>query len=462
MKLIDITKGADKANVIPLLKKHRNKPEVDVEKALKAIDPLRHDVMDETIRKKKEVSTDTGTKFEEVARIALAFQKLIINHAVSFCFGNEVNQDCIINNDTDRQAFEAYKNVLKDNKSKSLNRKIARALFTFSEVAEYWYTVETEKGEGIGVDKNKKIRVSLLTPDKNKLYPYFDETGKMIAFSREYQVIENDEKVSYFETWTDEDYTLMDLEGNIKDNGYKVHGLGKIPIVFLSQDDRETADIDKLVDRLETTLSNFADNIDYHSAPITVVNGPIRSFLKKGEQGGILEVDTEVKPYYLEWSQAPEATRTEVETLTSLIYTLTQTPDISFDNMKNIGSVAEMTLRLMFMDAHLKVQDKCEIFDDSLQRRASIIKNYLCTLLDGEIATAAKKMAISQEIVPYMYGDTASEINNLLSANGNKPLISHKQSVIKAALTPDPAADYEQILTEGNEDSYTDITEPTI
>ena len=148
--------------------------------------------------------------------------------------------------------------------------------------------------------------------------------------------------------------------------------------------------------------------------------------------------------------------------MTSLIYTLTQTPDISFDNMKNIGSVAEMTLRLMFMDAHLKVQDKCEIFDDSMARRASIIKNYLGALLDGEIATAAKKMTISQEIVPYMYGDTASEINNLLSANGNKPLISHKQSVIKAALTPDPAADYEQILTEGTEDSYTEITEPTI
>ena len=460
MKLIDITKGADKANVVPLLKKHRNKEEVDIEKALKAIDPLRHDIMDESIRKKKEVTTDNGTRFEEVARIAIAFQRLIINHAVSFCFGNEVNQDCIINNETDRQAFEAYKNVLKDNKSKSLNRKVARALFTFSEVAEYWYTVDTKEGEGIGVGKNKKIRVSLLTPDKNRLYPYFDETGDMIAFSREYQIMENDDRKSFFETWTDEDFTLMDLEGNVLD--YKTHKLGKIPIVFLSQDERETAIVDKLVDRLETTLSNFADNIDYHSAPITVVNGSIRSFLKKGEQGGILEVDENVKPYYLEWSQAPEATRTEVETLTSLIYTLTQTPDISFDNMKNIGSVAEMTLRLMFMDAHLKVQDKCEIFDDSMARRASIIKNYLGALLDGEIATAAKKMTISQEIVPYMYGDTTSEINNLLSANGNKPLISHKQSVMKAALTPDPAADYEQILTEGNEDSYTEITEPTI
>lgn len=460
MKLIEITKGADKANVVPLLKKHRNKEEVDIEKALKAIDPLRHDIMDESIRKKKEVTTDTGTKFEEVARIAIALQRLIINHAVSFCFGNEVNQDCIINNETERQAFEAYKNVLKDNKSKSLNRKEARALFTFSEVAEYWYTVDTKEGEGIGVGRNKKIRVSLLTPDKNKLYPYFDETGDMIAFSREYQIVENDDRKSFFETWTDEDFTLMDLEGNVLD--YRTHKLGKIPIVFLSQDERETAIVDKLVDRLETTLSNFADNIDYHSAPITVVNGAIRSFLKKGEQGGILEVDENVKPYYLEWSQAPEAVRTEVETLTSLIYTLTQTPDISFDNMKNIGSVAEMTLRLMFMDAHLKVQDKCEIFDDSMARRASIIKNYLGTLLDGEIATAAKKMAIQQEIVPYMYGDTTSEINNLLSANGNKPLISHKQSVIKAALTPDPAADYEQILTEGSEDSYTEITEPTI
>jgi hypothetical protein len=34
-------------------------------------------------------------------------------------------------------------------------------------------------------------------------------------------------------------------------------------------------------------------------------------------------------------------------------------------------------LKLFFMDAHLKVQEKVEIFDDYLQRRLSVIQAYI-------------------------------------------------------------------------------------
>ncbi len=76
------------------------------------------------------------------------------------------------------------------------------------------------------------------------------------------------------------------------------------------------------------------------------------------------------------WAQAPESVKLEIETLLRMIYTITQTPDIAFDSVKGIGAVSGVALKLLFMDAHLKVQDKCEVFDDYLQRRLSVIQAF--------------------------------------------------------------------------------------
>ena len=80
---------------------------------------------------------------------------------------------------------------------------------------------------------------------------------------------------------------------------------------------------------------------------------------------------------YVSWQQAPEAVKLEIETLLKLIYTITQTPDISFDAVKGLGAISGVALKLLFMDAHLKVQDKCEIFDDYLQRRVNVLLEYV-------------------------------------------------------------------------------------
>ena len=53
-------------------------------------------------------------------------------------------------------------------------------------------------------------------------------------------------------------------------------------------------------------------------------------------------------------------------------------------------------------------------------------------------------------------------LDSLLTVNGNKPLISHKQSVIKANLSSNPEEDYNQIVAEENAASYMNVTEPTI
>lgn len=143
-----------------------------------------------------------------------------------------------------------------------------------------------------------------------------------------------------------------------------------------------------------------------------------------------------------------------------MIYTITQTPDISFDTVKGIGAVSGVALRLLFMDAHLKVQDKCEIFDEYLQRRTSIIAAFLA-LADVKNAAAAEAVIVQPQITPYIIEDELSKINILQAANGGKQIASQASTVRRLGWADDPDAELAEIQAEEDRaNSYTE-GEPT-
>jgi SPP1 family phage portal protein len=232
--------------------------------------------------------------------------------------------------------------------------------------------------------------------------------------------------------------------------------------VYGRQDFVEWEDVQGLIDRLETLLSNFADTNDYHASPKIVVKGEVLGFAQKGESGAILQLEGDnADAKYLSWQHAPESVKLEIETLLRMIYTITQTPDISFDSIKGIGAVSGIALKLLFLDAHLKVQDKMEIFDDYLQRRLSIIQSYLAPFNTG-LKAACESLTIEPEIVPYMIEDEQAKVDLLLSANGGKAVASQKTTVEQLGWVNDSEAEYEQILNEESASSYKDVTEPTV
>lgn len=243
--------------------------------------------------------------------------------------------------------------------------------------------------------------------------------------------------------------------------GYpKQNPIGKIPIVYASQPQVEWADVQNLIDRLEKLLSNFADTNDYHASPKIFVQGTVKGFARKGEAGAIIEGEDGATAQYLSWASAPESVKLEIDTLLRLIYTITQTPDISFDTVKGIGAVSGVALRLLFMDAHLKVQDKCEIFDEYLQRRGNIIAAFLA-LADVKNADAAEAVIVQPQITPYIIEDELSKINILQAANGGKQIASQASTVRRLGWADDPDAELAEIQAEEDRaNSYTE-GEPT-
>lgn len=467
------SKESDK-DVVDALKKGRLHEMPSVEDAERLLNPLKHEVNDKTKRPDKTIKVGSddaeekdAVRVELVARVALAIQKLIIKRAASFLFGNDVKYTPDETGEHVDLVMKAFNKILRNAKSTSLNRRIARAIFGYKESAELWYPVESEKTHSkYGFPTKTKIKCAIWSPkDGNALYPYFDGEGDLVAFSREYSQEIGGRTVSFFETYTnDSHYLFSNAEGDYAlVGGYpKPSPLdGKIPIVYGHQDYFETEDVDSLIARLEKLLSNFADTNDYHASPKIVVKGRILGWAKKGESGSVIEMDEGGEAEYLSWNNAPESVKLEIETLLKFIYTISQTPDISFESVKGLGAVSGVALKLLFMDAHLKVQDKREIFDEYLQRRSSIIKSYIGQM-NSSLASTCDNIDIDPEIDPYMLTSEIEEINMWLAANGNKPLVSHKTSVVGAGLSSDPDADFEEIKESLDVERYHIIGEPVM
>lgn len=211
MTIEEVFKKDNQTDVITELKSKRGIPLPDPKGAIKDLDPLQHEVFNKINRPDKKVKIDkddlteddntttvvtavngeeqTGYRWEPVARIALSLQKLIVKRAVAFIFGNPVELNAETKGESQETVLKAVKRILFDVKDKSLNRKIARNIFSCTECAELWYPVEKEN-EDYGFKSKFKLRVAVFSPLLgDTLYPYFDESGDMVAFSRDCRLL---------------------------------------------------------------------------------------------------------------------------------------------------------------------------------------------------------------------------------------------------------------------------------
>lgn len=450
------------------------KKETDIEKLKKQWSVDDHAVCDTTKRQDRTVvyedpeTGDPQQRMEPVARIPVPFQKTIVSKAVSFLFGNPVSVTAQVVSEQEQSAMNAIVKILEDNKVDSRNREIARELLRSTEVAEIWYPVPKDRHEEYGFPTNMRMRLAVFSPwDGSSLYPCFDEFGDMIAFSREYIVKDIEGKdITHFDIYTSEevskwvkqsgsarsDWQLQDLKPNV---------IGKIPVVYASQEQAEWEDVQRAIERLETLLSNHADTNDYNGSPTVIAEGGIISMGRKGEQGKLLEIEKGGKVEYLSWDHAPESVKMEIENLLNFIRSFTQTPDISFESVKGLSSISGIALKLLFMDAHLKVMDKRKIFDSFLDRRINIIKAFLAKM-DTRRAELFHSLNVYSEIKPYLISDDKERIDMLTSASGGKPAISQKTLIQEVGIASDPDKEYKQIQAEQERENTISITEPSI
>lgn len=403
------------------------KKSIDHQTYLDQYDPEQHEIHNKVTRPKKTIKTDDGgTRFVDVARLSIPFQQIIVDRAAAFLIGEGITLVSQPDTDQENTLYDMMKKTWFENKLDYLSKEMARIWMSETEVAELWHFREKpETWAGMGLSDSVKMAMSVQVLAHSKgdsLYPYFDERGDMIAFGRGYKVNKEDR----FDLYTAEKITRFTKKSNWIGEEEK-NPLGKIPIIYYSRQRTEWAHVQHLIERFETMLSNFADSNDYFASPMVKIKGEVKGFAQKGEQGKLITLEENADADYLTWDQAPESIRLEKETLQELIFSMTQTPDISFAQMKGIGNITGIALKLMFLDADLKAKKHLENFGQGMQRRINLLKKGI-TIVNTATEQAAG-LQIEPEFRFYLPENEQELINMLVTAAGNRAIMSRKTAV---------------------------------
>ena len=371
-------------------------------------------------------------------RIGLPYQKKIVSIATTFFCGNPIKYT---NNNENEELYKSFQKVIEKNKMKFIDRDVIQSVSRFTEVAELWYHIE-EPNEDYGFPSKFKLKVKILTPDINKLYPVFDSNDNLVSFAREWKV----KNKTFFEVYTAENIIKFEKEKDWVQTESVINPIGKIPIVYRKQEDVEWADVQSAIERLEGIYSSTAESNDRFAFPILKVKGKVTGQLTQDKSGRVFQLDEGADIEFANQPNAGENITVEINRLERDIHDFTSTPNISFDNMKGLGNMmAGSSAEFLFLSAHLKVMDKLSIHIPALQRRISIIESYLKLF---NVKYKNDTLDVEPVVTPFVINNDADFIRSLMEANGGKPIYSQEYSMQKAGIK-NPTEMIEQI---GNEE----------
>lgn len=455
----------DLSNVLDIMDAHcivRN-----ISEALKQFEPKDHKVHDPSIRRDKMIKDEKGniTDVVKVSRLSLALQKKIVMIGAAFLGTPKVESNPV--GQVQENLVQVMDGVWELNKLDYKFKSIAEHVMSEKHCAELWYTpiAEPDYWEGYPFQGSRKFGMKLLAPSLgDELYPVFDDFGDMIAFGRQYWLKElvngKIEDIPHFDVYTAQHfYYTKQISGQwLHFDGKGYNSLtrvpipsifGKIPIIYYHQPAVEWADVQCLIERLETKFSNHADTNDYNDSPILKGKGKIKGFAEKGETGKLIELENDAELEYLVWNQAPESMKMEISNLLYMIHSLTHTPDISFENIKGLGQLSGTALDLFFMDAHLKAAHKEPIFAEGLQRRLNYLKKVII-MLDPSLK-AARPMRFKPKFKFFRIEDNPSTITMLTNAVQGGILSTDTAVRQNPLVGNDPAAEIDAINREKEE-----------
>lgn len=375
----------------------------------------------------KEYIEPAVRKEVEPNRIALPLEQDIVNIQTAFTVGTEPVLDCQPD-ESEESLLSTLKQVFKKNKLKYQNKKVVRAWLAEQEVAEYWYVVKDDgfwaklkrKISGIfGKSKPEyRLKSAIWSPFRgDKLYPFFNDQGDLVALSREYKKKDlKDVEITCFMTITKDMVYQWELTSSWSDKGPFAHGFKKMPVIYMYRPEAYCEKIKSLRVRLEKLLSNYADCIDYHFFPILMLFGNVENFSGEFKNRVVELTGQGANAQYLTWSQTSETVKLELDQLIEKIYSMTGTPRISFENLKGSGNILSgVAFRYAFMGAHMAVENHAEVVGEFMQRRVNFLISALGSI-NASLEAASETIDVDVQIQPYTIDNLMDNIEIAVKA----------------------------------------------
>lgn len=469
--------------------KQRRTPLPNVARLMDDWDPDRHDVMDESKRPESKVIAEeakvdprTGRsipatyKKDDITptnRIPLPIEQNFTNIHTAWCVGNDPKVECEPNDESEKELLQIVGKLNRKNKMRYNNKRIVRSWLAETEVAEYWYKVEDtgfwakalaalKKAVGGSVSPKYKLKCAIWSPFRgDKLYPYFDDKGDYLALSREYIVRDADgTETTYFMTVTDKKVYQWKMGASWEALRTFAHGFDKNPTIYSHRDRPLCYNIRNIRIRLEQLMSNFADCIDRHFFPYLILEGDIHGKPQKSGKHRMIQITNGGKVYYLNWDQASEAVKLELQELWEKAHTLTNTPNISMEALRGLGDVPSgRAFQMLFMGANIEMDNHAEVIGEHIQRRYNFLVSAIGSL-NSNYYKAAQTIDIDVTLQPFTINDLAEKIKTAMDACG-KPIASLRTGVMMAGLVDNVDDEIKEIEEQEANASMRNITEPT-
>lgn len=396
------------------------------------IDITKHKIYDEGARPKKLVKKDGQSRYIDPARLPMALQDIIVTRRVAFMNLGKVKLFAEPNGQQEERAFSLLQRLRDNNKVAFKESEICDILNRELQCAKLWYSTDSEDASHWGGHSavKKDFKMQVLSPSRgDMLLPVFDNTGNLIYFGRQYKRSksidemlaqpEGEKEVECFDIYSSTQLAKFErAESDWSPVEVIPLPYGKIPIIYYSKARPIWANVQPLIERLETVLSNFADTNDYHASPTLVFkNVKDAKAQEKGENGKavLLEGDSaDVK--YVTWEQSVDAIKLEIDTLVNAIYSLTQTPNISFEEMKSLGDLSGVAFDRVFIDAHLASRREIEGGYGELIQRGINLEMALLATMDTTLRSAFSTLSVTFEAPHFKLDDLDADVSLAIKA----------------------------------------------
>lgn len=422
-------------------------------------DPTKHPVMDK--QRYPDLVKDDGV--ERVTRITLSFQRLAAKRMSELLCGIPVKRIYKPENERQQQVATYLEKIFDRNRINSVNTDRTNALFAGCEIFTLWYAVEL-RNNLYGFDSPLKLRCRTFSPILgDELYPYFDEYGDLVAMSIGYTRKVGRKNVQYFDTYTDDRHIKWSSESGewaiVEDETTTV---GKIPGIYTFRPTPIWEDTSKNVYEMEWTLSRNGNYIRENSKPKFIVCAD--EIIQYGDEKSgnrefksVMQYPTGAKAEYVTWSQAIESLKFQIDTLRNLFFTQLQLPDWSYEKMSQQALSGE-SRKQMFIDAELKVQDESGRWLEFFDREVNVAKAFLKLMLGKAWHEAIDALPVENVITPYRITDRKEEVETLMTANGNKPIMSQRESIEAYGRSDNVDQTLREIAEQEMQDSF-ELTE---
>lgn len=417
----------------------------------KIYDAKQHNIVNDKTGRKDRTLSDG--RIDKAARLAFPFEKLLVKRMAEFLFAIKVKRNYKYDSENERQskAVKAIESVFKVARIDSVNLERAKMLYASSEVYTHWYLVKKQHQQ-YGFPAEYKLKCINYSPmDDVQLYPLFDEDGDMSAMAFEYYKRVGENKIGYFDIFTADQHYQYEASGDswqVKIPGEEI--IGKIPGIYLNIPEPIYYGLEDIRENIEYTVSRNSDVIAYNSAPLLKVVGELMGKEDKDDPTRYVRVEQGGDVSYISWNQSQEAVMQHISTMKSLYFMMAQLPDISAEKMMALGNIGYDARMTLFMDSHLKVGEESGLWYEGFDRETNIIKAFLLLINKNKDFSKEDMDAIevTYEITPYMPNDKKADLEYILKANGQKPVISQEESIERANLTNDAESTYQKIKAE--------------